>query len=126
MLPLSLGRLSTPTTNRKEAHGSIAWLRPANIASIRGAELRALIAGLGLFVGLGVVIALGYVWLRIEVVDLGYRVVTTRQLIEKLQQEQHTLAVEAARLDSPGRLDEVARVRLGMMRPEKGQEVVLP
>lgn len=126
MLPLSLGRLSTPTTNRKESHDSIARLRPANIASIRGAELRALIAGLGLFVGLGVVIALGYVWLRLEVVDLGYRVVTTRQLIEKLQQEQHALAVEAARLDSPGRLDEVARVRLGMMRPEKGQEVVLP
>ncbi|MGD0949432.1 MAG: septum formation initiator family protein [Candidatus Binatia bacterium] len=126
MLPLSLGRLSTPSTNRKESHDSIAWLRPANIASIRGAELRALIAGLGLFVGLGVVIALGYVWLRLEVVDLGYRVVTTRDLIEKLQQEQHALAVEAARLDSPGRLDEVARVRLGMIRPEKGQEVVLP
>jgi cell division protein FtsL len=126
MLPLSLGRLSTPTTNRKTSHDSIARLRPANITSIRSAELRALIAGLGLFVGLGVVIALGYVRLRLEVVNLGYRVVTTRQLIEKLQQEQHALAVEAARLDSPSRLDEVARVRLGMVRPEKGQEVVLP
>ena len=126
MLPLSLGRLSTPLRDGKESRESIAWLRPANIASVRSAELRALIAWLGLFVALGVVIALGHVWLRLKVVDLGYRLVTTRQLIEKLQQEQHELTVEAATLDAPGRLEEVARVRLGMTRPEKGQEAVLP
>jgi cell division protein FtsL len=59
-------------------------------------------------------------------VDLGYRLVTTRQLIEKLQQEQHELTVEAASLDAPRRLEDVARGRLGMTRPEKGQETVLP
>jgi cell division protein FtsL len=126
MLPLSLGRLSTPLPDQKEARQSAAWLRPANIASGRSAELRALIAWLGLFVALGVIIALGHVWSRLQVVDLGYRLVTTRQLIEKLQQEQHELTVEAATLDAPGRLEEVARVWLGMTRPEKGQETVLP
>ena len=126
MLPLSLGRLSTPLPDGKEARESAAWLRPANIASVRSAELRALIAWLGLFVAVGVVIALGHVWVRLKVVDLGYRLVTTRQLIEKLQQEQHALTVEAARHDAPGRLEEVARVRLGMTHPEKGQEAVLP
>jgi cell division protein FtsL len=104
----------------------MAWLRPANIASIHGTELRALIAWLGLFVVAGVVIALGHVWLRLKVVDLGYRLVTTRQLIDKLQEEQHELTLQAARLDAPGRLEQVARVRLGMMHPKKGQEVVLP
>jgi cell division protein FtsL len=126
MLPLSLGRLSTPLPDGKKARESIAWLRPANIASVRSTELRVLIAWLGLFVALGVVIALGRVWLRLKVVDLGYRLVTTRQLIEKLQQEQHGLTVDAATLDAPGRLEEVARVRLGMTHPEKGQEAVLP
>jgi cell division protein FtsL len=126
MLPLSLGRLSTPLPDGKEGRGSAAWLRPANIASVRSADLRALIAWLGLFVALGVVIALGHVWVRLKVVDLGYRLVTTRQLIEKLQQEQRALTVQAARLDAPGRLEEVARVRLRMIRPEKGQEAVLP
>jgi cell division protein FtsL len=126
MLPLSLGRLSTAFPGGKEPHESVGWPRPANIASIRSTELRALIAWLGLFVAFGVVIALGHVWLRLKVVDLGYRLVTTHQLIEKLQQEQHELTVEAARLDAPGRLEEVARARLGMMRPEKGQEAVLP
>ena len=126
MLPLSPGRLSTAFPGRKEPRESIGWPRPANIASIRSTELRALIGWLGLFVAFGVVIALGHVWLRLKVVDLGYRLVTTHQLIEKLQQEQHELTVEAARLDAPRRLEEVARGRLGMMRPEKGQEAVLP
>lgn len=126
MLPLSLGRLSTPTRGRKESGATAAWLRPANIAAVRSRELRHLVAWLGLFVATGVLIALGHVWLRLQVVDLGYRIVTTRQLIEKLQQEQRELTIEAATLDAPGRLAEVARRRLGMMPPDKGQETVLP
>ena len=46
---------------------------PANIAAASSAELRALIAWLTFFVLLGVFIALGHVWLRLKVVDLGYR-----------------------------------------------------
>lgn len=126
MLPLSLGGLSTPNNVRKESRATAAWLRPANIAAVRSSELRRLVAWVGVFVAVGVLIALGHVWLRLRVVDLGYRIVTTRQLIEKLQQEQHELTIEAATLEAPGRLAEVARVRLGMTRPEQGQESVLP
>ncbi len=126
MLPLSLGRLTAPPATRHESRQVAAWLHPANIAAGRGSEVRALMAWLALFVGLAVVIALGHVWLRLKVVDFGYRLLTTRQLIEKLQQEEHELAIEAATLDAPGRLEEVARARLGMTRPEKGQEAILP
>ncbi len=126
MLPLSLGRLSSPSVARDESRESTGWLRPANIAAGRSRELRALIAWLAVFVGFAVVIALGHVWLRLKVVDFGYRLLTTRQLIEKLQQEEHELTVEVATLDAPGRLEEVARARLGMTRPEKGQEAILP
>jgi cell division protein FtsL len=72
-----------------------------------------------------VLIALGHVWLRLKVVDLGYQVVTTRQLIEKLAQEEHELTIDIATLEAPGRVEEAAR-RLGMARPEKGQEAALP
>jgi cell division protein FtsL len=126
MLPLSLGRPSTAFSDARESHNSTAWLRPANIASRHSTELRALIAWLGVFVALSVVVALGHVWVRLKVVDMGYRLVTTRQLIEKIRQEQHELTIEVARLDAPRRLAEVARGRLGMTRPEKGQEAVLP
>ncbi len=126
MLPLSLGRVSASRPTRKDSRESSPWLRPANIASIRSAEMRALIAWLGIFVAVGVLIALGHVWLRLKVVDLGYRLLTTRQLIEKLQLEQHELTIEAATLDAPGRLEQLAHTRLGMIRPGKGQEAILP
>lgn len=126
MLPLSLGRLAVPPAAREESRESAAWFRPANIAAGRGGEVRALITWLAVFVALGVLIALGHVWLRLKVVDFGYRLLTTRQLIEKLQQEEHELTIEVATLDAPGRLEDLARTRLGMMRPEKGQEAILP
>jgi cell division protein FtsL len=69
---------------------------------------------------------LGHVWLRLKVVDLGYQRLTTRQLIERLTQEEHELTIEVASLDAPERLEKVAEARLGMVRPERGQEVALP
>ena len=126
MLPLSLGRISTLSTERRDSGESVAWFRPANIASAKSSEVQALIAWLGFFVALAVLIALGHVWLRLKVVDLGYRLLVTRQLIEKLEQESHELTIDAATLEAPGRLEEVARARLGMTRPEKGQEAMLP
>lgn len=126
MVPLSLGRTSSLHTDDKELRASLKWIRPANIASGRRVELRALITWLALFVALSVGIALVHVWLRLKVVDLGYRLSATRQLIDKLEQEGHELTVEVAGLDAPGRLEQVARERLGMARPEKGREAVLP
>jgi cell division protein FtsL len=126
MLPLSLGRVSSLSRASRELHGPLAWLRPANIAAASSAQLLALISWLAIFVTLAVAIAVGHVWLRLKVVDLGYRLSATRQVIEKLEQEGDELTVQAATLDAPGRLEEVARVRLGMIRPEKGQEAVLP
>ena len=126
MLPLSPGRPSLLTAERAATHDSLAWLRPTNIAAASSAELRALIVWLAFFVSLGVLIALGHVWLRLKVVDLGYQLSTTRQVVEKLQQEAHELTVENATLDAPDRLEGVARARLGMTRPDKSAEAVLP
>ena len=126
MLPLSLGQIPPLHTARQDADESVAWFRPANIASAKSTELRALIAWLACCVVLGVVIALGHVWLRLKVVDLGYQLLTTRQLIEKLAQEEHELTIEVATLDAPTRIEELARTRLGMARPERGQEAALP
>jgi cell division protein FtsL len=126
MVPVSLARTSAVGSSRREVRPSLAWLRPANIAADTSADVRALVLWLSLIVMLGVAIGLVYVWLRLKVRDLGYELSATRQVIERLQQEEHELNVEAASLDAPGRLEQIARVRLGMTRPEKGQEAVLP
>ena len=126
MLPLSMGRPPLLGSERGELQGSLAWRSPTNVTSATSAELRALVTWLAVFVAIGVVIALGYVWLRLKVVDLGYRLGTTRQVVERLKQEGDELTLEVAALTAPRRLDEVARAHLGMVRPEKGQEAVLP
>ena len=126
MLPLSLGQTPSLGAERGELQSSLAWQRPTNIASETRAELRALVAWLAIFVAAGVLIGLVHVWLRLKVVDLGYRLGATRQVVERLKQEGEELTLEVAGLTASGRLDEVARGRLGMNRPEKGQEAVLP
>ena len=126
MVPLSLGQSSAHRSEGRGLERSLAWLRPANIAAATNAELLALITWLAIFVTLGVVIALAHVWLRLKVTDLGYALSTTHQVIQKLGGEQQELTAEVARLDAPDRLEEAARVRLGMIRPQRGQEAVLP
>jgi cell division protein FtsL len=126
MLPLSLGRESSLGSRRPDLQGSLGYMRPANIASAVSIQRRALVTWLAAFVALAVAIGLGHVWLRLKVVDVGYRLSSTRQVIEKLELEGHELTLEAATLEAPARLEETARLRLGMVRPDKGQEVVLP
>jgi cell division protein FtsL len=71
-------------------------------------------------------LALVHVWLRLQVVHMGYVLSTTTKLQGQLEQENRELKVELASLTSPDRLEAMARRRLGLMPPEKGQVIVLP
>jgi cell division protein FtsL len=71
-------------------------------------------------------VALAHVWLRLQVVQMGYELSTTSKLQNQLEQEQRALRVELATLMSPDRLEAMARKRLGLTPPEKGQVIVLP
>ena len=71
-------------------------------------------------------VALLHVWLRLQVVHMGYVLSTTSKLQSQLEQESRELKVELATLTSPDRLEAMARKRLGLAPPEKGQVIVLP
>jgi cell division protein FtsL len=123
MLPPSLGR--TAALPRPVAGDAVAR-RPANVRASVSAEVRRLIAW-GIVLGAaGVCLLLGYVWVRLMVVEAGYRLSVTRQLVEALEREGRELAVRAAAADSAARLEELATRRLGMRRPERGEEDLLP
>ena len=84
------------------------------------------------FVAIGI-LALGlialvwlHVWLRLQVVHMGYVLSTTSKLQDRLEQENRELKIELATLTSPDRLESLARRRLGLRQPEKGQVIVLP
>ena len=71
-------------------------------------------------------VALLYVWLRLQVLNQGYALSTTTKLQQRLEQEQRELKLELATLTSPERLEAMARQRLGLRPPERGQVIVLP
>jgi cell division protein FtsL len=67
-----------------------------------------------------------HVWLRLQVVHLGYVLSTTSKLQGRLEQENRELKIELATMTSPERLESLARRRLNLGQPEKGQVIVLP
>jgi hypothetical protein len=100
--------------------------RPANVPFAVSADMQALLSW-GILLGvLGVLLLLGYVWVRLQVVEAGYRLSATRQLVERLEQEGRELAVRAAAYDASGELQELAAKRLGMHAPERHEVGALP
>lgn len=106
--------------------GGATARRPANVRASVSAEVRRLIAWGVVLGSVGVCLLLGYVWVRLMVVEAGYRLSVTRQLVEALEREERELAVRAAAADSTARLEELASTRLAMRPPERGEEERLP
>ncbi len=81
----------------------------------------------GVILGVALIgVVLAHVWLRLQVVRMGYVLSTTSKLQTRLEQENRELKFELALLNSPERLGALARQRLGLVAPEKGQVIVLP
>ena len=71
-------------------------------------------------------VLLVHVWLRLQVVHMGYVLSTATKLQSRLEQENRELKIDLATMTSPDRLEALARRRLGLVPPEKGQIIVLP
>lgn len=104
---------------------SLSILRTRTAEPLRGAGRSGLLLPALLGAGL-VAVALLHVWLRLQVVHMGYVLATGTKLQRQLEQENRELKVELATLTSPQRLEAMARTRLGMTQPQRGQVVILP
>lgn len=71
-------------------------------------------------------LVLGHVWLRLQVVHMGYVLSTASKLQSRLEQENRELKVELATVTARGRVEEMARRRLNLTLPGEGQVIVLP
>ena len=67
----------------------------------------------------------GYVWCRVQVVELGYQLSDTYQLNSRLLNDNKKLHLELARLKAPKRVQRIAIEKLGLKHPTKDQIVVL-
>jgi cell division protein FtsL len=70
--------------------------------------------------------ALVHVWVRLQVVHIGYVLSTASKVRSYLEQENRELRLELATLTSPQRLQQMAKNRLGLVEPERDQVVILP
>jgi len=68
----------------------------------------------------------GYVWCRVQVVELGYQLSEIHQLHTCLLNDNKKLHLELARLTAPERVQRIATEQLGLKQPTKDQIVVLP
>ncbi|MBX3026513.1 cell division protein FtsL [bacterium] len=100
--------------------------RPANVRASVSAEARRLIVWCVALGACAVCLLLGYVRVRLMVVEAGYRLSVTRQLVVALEREGRDLEVRAAAADSVARLEALATTRLHMRRPERAEEGILP
>jgi cell division protein FtsL len=60
-----------------------------------------------------------YVGGKVQLVRLGYQIETLEHEKQDLERANRSLLIEASSLASPGRIEEIAGKRLGMVRPAK-------
>jgi cell division protein FtsL len=114
-----------PGARAKQAT-TVKTLRKPRIDRAARAERRRRVLHHGIALVCLTLVALLYVWLRLQVLNQGYALSATTKLQQRLEQEQRELKLEHATLTSPERVEGMARRRLGLRPPEKGQVIVLP
>lgn len=87
--------------------------RQRNISAIIAAFLWLLFSGFG------------YVWCRVQVVQLGYMLSDAHRVHTQLLNDSKKLHLELAILKAPERVERIAIEQLGLNRPTKEQIVVL-
>ena len=72
-----------------------------------------------------VVCSLFFVWSRVEVVQLGFRISEANKIYQERVKENQRLLVEVTSLQSPSRIEGMAG-KLGFVHPRQDQVVVIP
>lgn len=87
-------------------------------------KMRAILKKIAIYVAILFASCLGYVWTRVQVVEVGYRLRQLEDKQEKLKEENRSLLVESATLKSPQRLEQLAS-QWGLSRPTENQVVYI-
>jgi cell division protein FtsL len=69
--------------------------------------------------------ALFWVWQHVHVMRQGYEIERLREQQAALVQEHKALRLEAGQLRQLRRVEELARIKLGMVTPKPGQVILL-
>jgi len=79
-----------------------------------------------LLAALGIIgMLLLFVWERVDIVRVGYRIEQLKTQKISLQREQDELRVKVSALTAPDRIAKAATEKLGMIPPQSGQVVMV-
>lgn len=118
---LVTGLMATAFTTRPIPTFSAVRRQPVALRS--AAVRRRYIRHVATLVAVAVVFSLLFVWVRIQVIQLGYEVSRLRRETTELAQQKNRLEAEVEALKAPSRLEAIAREQLGMRLP-MGNEIV--
>lgn len=96
--------------------------RPVLLARVIRRQLVRRLLVLGSFL---VVACIAHVWLRLQVIKIGYDLSAARAMQLRLEHERRELEIEVATLRDPARIERAAR-QLGMTAPRPGQVTLVP
>ena len=112
-------------TTTYPARPAFSAVRHQPVAERPAAVRRRQIRHGSLLVAVAVIVALLFVWIRIQVIQLGYEVSRIRKETTELKQQKNRLAAEVEALKEPSRLEAVARERFGMRLPQSDEIVIV-
>jgi cell division protein FtsB len=88
---------------------------PRRLVRVMRSRISRRIAFLG---GVLVLLCLVQVWLRLQVVDVGYQLSAARSMLERLDHEHRQLRAEIATLQDATSLADAARAKAGLVEPQ--------
>ncbi len=94
---------------------------------VRGPKSREEVLPLGVVV-MGLLVLLSvfcFLWVRIYIIDIGYRISETLEAGKALQEENRQLRIARASLIAPARIENIAKAELHMVEPDTAQVITL-
>jgi len=99
--------------------------RAGNIGTFPFPQTRSGNLRLVLISGIVVLALMLYVGGKVQIMRLGYQIDELEKQKRDLERMNRSLQIEASSLSAPGRIEEIAFKRLGMVRPPKENIVVV-
>lgn len=94
---------------------------------VQGSKSREEVLPLGVVV-MGLLVLLSvfcFLWVRIYIIDIGYRISETVEDGKTLQEENRQLRIARASLIAPARIEGIAKAELHMVEPDTAQVITL-
>ena len=116
---------STTYSSSTAAVPSFSAVRHQPVAPRSAAVRRRFIRQISILIAAAVVMALAFVWIRIQVIQQGYEVSRLRKETNDLREQKNILKSDVETLKSPERLEQIAREHFGMRLPQSNEVVLV-